>query len=71
MRDEAETRPQWIDRGKSIRQLIKELQSFEDQDLEVQISVDDGDTRKPISLVVKAEKQCLLVYCAIDERGVD
>jgi hypothetical protein len=43
--------PEWITRGKSIRQLIKELQTFEDQDLEVRISLDDGNTHKPISLV--------------------
>lgn len=43
--------PAWVVRGKTIRQLIKELQSFEDQDLFVEISLDGGDTHKPISLV--------------------
>lgn len=53
--------PDWVSRGKTIRQLIKELQSFENQDLLVEISVDGGDTRKPISLVKKSGKTCLLV----------
>jgi hypothetical protein len=38
-------------RGKTIRALIQELLSFEDQDLNVHMSVDEGNTRKPISLV--------------------
>jgi hypothetical protein len=50
-------------RGKSIRGLIQELQTFEDQDIEVQISIDDGDTRKPIGLVQNSRGQCLLVFC--------
>jgi len=45
--------PAWASRGKTIKQLISELQSFEDQSLEVRISLDDGQTSLPISLVVK------------------
>jgi len=45
--------PEWISRGKTIKQLINELESFENQDLEVRISLDDGETHKPISLVEK------------------
>jgi hypothetical protein len=55
--------PEWVYRGKSIRGLIQELQCFEDQEIEVQISIDDGDTRKPISLVKNNGGQCLLVFC--------
>ncbi|MFM0079930.1 hypothetical protein PQR46_28685 [Paraburkholderia sediminicola] len=55
--------PEWVYRGKSIRDLIKELQSFDDQDIEVQISIDYGDTRKPISLVTKTDGRCLLMFC--------
>ncbi|WP_213766656.1 hypothetical protein [Caballeronia sp. dw_19] len=55
--------PEWIYRGKSIRGLIQELQTFEDLDLEVKISIDDGNTRKPISLVVRSDGQCLLKFC--------
>jgi hypothetical protein len=43
--------PDWRVRGKSVRQLIKELQTFEDDGLEVKISIDYGDTFYPISLV--------------------
>jgi len=53
--------PEWVTRGKSIRQLIQELQSFENQDLLVEISVDDGETSKPISLVKKSGEICMLV----------
>jgi hypothetical protein len=55
------THPDWVTSGKTICQLIKELQSFGNQDLEVRISVDDGDTHKPISLVLKSGDVCLLV----------
>jgi hypothetical protein len=43
--------PEWVTRGKTIRGLIKELLTFENQDLEVKISIDDGETYKCISLV--------------------
>lgn len=60
------TQPDWVIRGKTIRQLIKELQSFENQDLFVEISLDGGDSHKPISLVVKSGQSCLLVNSEID-----
>ena len=41
----------WVTCGKTIRQLIEELQTFEDLDVEVRISIDDGATHKPISMV--------------------
>jgi len=53
--------PEWIDKGKTIRQLIKELQTFQDLDIEVRISFDDGDTHKAISLIEKSGTYCLLV----------
>jgi hypothetical protein len=55
--------PTWTIRGKTIRHLVEELQTFEDQDLEVHISVDDGKTTRPISLVGKFKERCLLVFC--------
>lgn len=56
--------PNWVTRGKTISQLIQELQSFENQDLEVRISFDvDGATHKPISLVGKYGDYCILVNC--------
>ncbi|MGF2881820.1 hypothetical protein VSN93_17455 [Acinetobacter johnsonii] len=53
--------PEWITRGKSIKQLIEELQSFEDQNLLVEISFDCGETSKPISLVGKIDGKCILL----------
>ena len=53
--------PVWVTRGRTIRQLIEELQTFEDQDMEVRISVDDGTTHACISLVGKHQGRfCLL-----------
>lgn len=43
----------WENRGKTVAQLIKELQTFEDQSLEVKISIDYGETFLPISMVGK------------------
>lgn len=53
--------PEWVTRGKKIKELIKELQSFENQELEVRISLDDGETHKPISIVEKVDGFCVLV----------
>lgn len=61
--------PSWVSHGKTIRQLIKELQSFENQDLPVLISIDGGDTRKPISLVKRAGQICLLVNSETQKQG--
>lgn len=56
--------PEWTRRGKSVRELIAELQTFENQELEVRISIDRGDTSVPISLVGKSgEKYALLMNC--------
>ncbi|MCU1775111.1 MULTISPECIES: hypothetical protein [Pseudomonas] len=55
--------PDWVGRGRTIKQLIVELQSFENQNLLVEISTDDGMTKKPISLVVKSGDTCVLVNC--------
>lgn len=51
----------WIVRGKTIRELIDDLRSFENQDLKVEISLDSGKTHKPISMVVKDDGVCVLV----------
>lgn len=47
--------PDWTSRGKSVAQLIEELRTFEDQEMEVRISIDGGATSVPISLVGKVE----------------
>jgi hypothetical protein len=57
------TVPAWITRGKTIRELIKELNTFENQDLEVRISMDDGLTHKPISILGKSGIYCILENC--------
>lgn len=54
--------PEWVTHGKTIRQLIEELKSFEDQELEVRISLDYGDTHHAISIVEHRDgKYCVLV----------
>jgi len=54
--------PDWVTRGKTIRQLIEELRSFADQDLEVRISLDYGDTHSGVSIIERSgERFCLLV----------
>ncbi len=54
--------PDWITRGKTIRELIRELQSFEDQDLEVRLSVGVDHRTWPISLVAKVDGCCVLSF---------
>ena len=51
--------PAWMTKGKTIAELIAELRSFEDQTMEVRISVDDGMTQRPISLVTKEGGTCV------------
>lgn len=53
--------PEWVTRGRTIRQLIAELQSFSDLDAEVRISVDYGDTNCCISIVERHGQYCVLV----------
>lgn len=56
--------PEWTRQGKTVKQLIEELQTFENQELEVRISIDSGDTSFPISLVAKNEDTyALLMNC--------
>ena len=51
----------WTKRGKTIKELIQELESFDNQDMEVKISTDGGDTFEPISLVGKQDTICCLI----------
>lgn len=66
MTDTVNPNPDWVTAGKSISQLIQELKTFENQDLEVQISFDGGKTHKPISIVGKYGNFCLLVNSETD-----
>lgn len=56
--------PKWTSKGKTVAQLIEELSTFENQNMEVRISIDDGETSLPISLVGKSQgKYALLKNC--------
>ena len=57
------TQPAWVTSGKTVRQLIEELRSFEDQEMEVRISIDGGKTSKCISLVAKQGGMAILKNC--------
>ncbi len=61
MNESTQALPHWIIRGKTIKELIVDLKSFEDMDLKVEISTDSGVTSKGISMVVKRDGRCLLV----------
>jgi hypothetical protein len=53
--------PDWVTRGKTIRQVIAELQTFEDQDMEVRMSFDYGDTHRCVSIIQRQGDCCVLV----------
>ena len=57
----------WGLRGKTVGGLIKELSSFEDRNLKVEISIDGGRVSKPISLVGKENGKCLLISVPLEE----
>ena len=57
--------PKWVTQGKTIRQLIRELESFENKDLEVRLSLNDGDTHRCISLVGKGFDEENNEYCVL------
>jgi hypothetical protein len=60
------TNPAWINRGKTVAQLIEELRTFGNQEIEVRISVDGGETSLPISLVAKCDGQFALLQNSQD-----
>jgi hypothetical protein len=60
-----EDQPEWITKGKSITQLIKELGSFEDQTLEVRLTFDGGETHKPISILTRRDGYAMIEYCGL------
>ena len=55
---------EWETRGKTITQLIKKLKTFDNQDMEVKISIDDGESYKCISLVGK-ENDNGVFFCGL------
>lgn len=59
---------EWEDRKKTIRELIEELKSFENQDLIVAVTSDEGETFNSVKLVSKGFKEQddgEAVYCAL------
>jgi hypothetical protein len=56
-------KPDWVVRGKSIKELIRDLESFENKEMMVEISVDGGETHRPISLVGKSSGICIIMNC--------
>ncbi|GAA3068988.1 hypothetical protein GCM10010520_15790 [Rhizobium viscosum] len=52
----------WTERGKTVGALIKELESFENQELLVVLSIDGGEEVRPVSLVGKKDNQCLIAF---------
>lgn len=57
----------WENRTKTIRDLIKELQSFEDQNLIVMVTNDEGETFNSVKLVSKGlvPSKDGQIYCAL------
>ncbi|MDO4907224.1 hypothetical protein [Neisseria sp.] len=54
----------WGADSKTIEQLIRELKTFEDQQLVVMVSGDGGDTLKPVKLLGKEFKDGR-AYCTL------
>ena len=61
MKDHRHPIPTWVTRGKTIRQLIQELQTFGNQDAVVRMSLDDGESHCGVSIVQRAGEYCVLV----------
>lgn len=57
----------WEVRGKNILELIKELETFCDKTMIVELSFDGGITSKPISLVGKQNDKCVLVSVDVQD----
>ena len=63
--------PEWVTKGKTVRQLIKELQTFEDQDIEARISINGSDIDYCISILVRQHEvhadglkyRCVIMNC--------
>lgn len=53
--------PAWVYRGKSVRQVIEELRTFENLDLELLISIDCGDTRLPVDEINNIDEKFLVL----------
>jgi hypothetical protein len=66
----AKIKSDWTNRGKTVAQLIQELKSFENQQLEVRISIDGGLTSLPISILTKREDTYAFIENCEDEPSI-
>lgn len=57
----------WKCRGKTVEELIEELNSFEDKSIKVELSFDGGAASVPISIVGKKDGKCLLISVVAEE----
>jgi hypothetical protein len=53
----------WVNCGKTVGQLIAELETLGDPMLEVVISIDDNVSTHPISMVLRSRGKCVLANC--------
>ncbi|MDR1063479.1 MAG: hypothetical protein LBL48_06050 [Azoarcus sp.] len=58
----ATPRSRWLDSRQTVSDLIVELESFEDQNLEVLLSVDGGQTTHPITMIGNYRGRCRLEF---------
>jgi hypothetical protein len=65
MSNENQIIPKWMRQDKTIRQLIQELQTFEDQNLIVKLSIDDFGELHNVNLVGKENGYCVIASCKI------
>ena len=56
---------EWGEKDKSIAQVIKELNTFEDQDLMFMVSSDGGETLRPVKLLGKEFDKDNKAYCTL------
>ena len=56
---------EWVAKEKSIAQIIKELNTFEDQELMVMVSSDGGKTLRPVTLLGKEFDKDNKAYCTL------
>ena len=56
---------EWGEKYKSIAQVIKELNTFEDQELMVMVSSDGGETLRPVKLLGKEFDKDNKAYCTL------
>ena len=59
------TQNEWSTKEKSIAQIIKELNTFEDQELTVMVSSDGGKTLRPVKLLGKEFDKDNKAYCTL------